>query len=102
MCMLGAGNRIRPVALPMFAGKWVRIMMDADEPKADGKAAGVEAAARWQEQLTEAGAVVEVFSLYGLTRQDGAQVKDLNDMARCGAEVLQSREVVEAFTAWDF
>ena len=102
VCMLGAGNRMRAEALPAFEGKRVRIMMDADEVRADGSAPGVEAAARWQGQLVEAGAVVETFSLYGLTMPDGQAVKDLNDLARCPAETTDADEVREAFTVWDF
>jgi hypothetical protein len=104
--MLGSGNRITEDALPFFEGKRVRIMMDADEPKAmDGKspkAASLEAAARWQRQLTTAGAAVESFSLYGLETATGARVKDLNDLALCDAETLGSRDIEEAFFEWDF
>ena len=56
--------------------------MDEDEPKDDrGVRPGYEAAARWQEQLTEAGAAVETFSLHDLKQRDGSKVKDLNDLA---------------------
>ncbi len=102
VCMLGAGNRMRPEALPAFAGKRVRIMMDADTVREDGSAPGVEAAARWQAQLVGAGAAVETFSLYGLTRADGEPVKDLNDLARCAPEVQTMPEIREAFRVWDF
>lgn len=95
VAMLGASNRIRTEALRLFAGKRVRIMMDAD-------AAGHAAAGRWQGQLTEAGAVVEVFDLGGLTRADGEPVKDLNDLALCSAEVLGQGEIREGFLVWDF
>ncbi len=105
--MLGSGNRITAEALPFFTGKRVRIMMDADEPKAaaDGqkpKAASLEAAARWQRQLTGAGAAVESYSLYGLETAAGARVKDLNDLALCDSETLGNGEIEEAFFEWDF
>lgn len=103
--MLGASARIAEKALAYFKGAKVRIMMDADEAKGEGdkrRAAGCEAAARWTEQLTGAGAVVETFSLYGLTRADGEPVKDLNDLALCTAEVVDSREITEAFFDWEF
>lgn len=101
--MLGSGNRITADALPFFEGKRVRIIMDADEPKGeDPRVASLEAAARWQRQLTAAGAAVESFSLYGLETATGARVKDLNDLALCDAETLGSREIEEAFFEWDF
>ena len=72
--MLGASCAIAAGALGHFARRRVRIIMDED-------AAGREAAARWTAQLVEAGAAVEAFSLAGITRRDGAAVKDLNDLA---------------------
>lgn len=102
VCMLGASARIREDALPHFRGKRVRIMCDADDLKADGRAPGIEAAWRWQNQLQEAGAAVETFSLYGLTRPDGQPVKDVNDLALCADEVTDAAEIREAFCSWDF
>jgi hypothetical protein len=63
---------------------------------------GMEAAARWTQQLVEAGAAVEVFSLYGLVTAAGAPVKDLNDLALCTEEVIGSEEIMEGFCEWDF
>lgn len=107
VCMLGAANRIADEALPHFHGTRVRIIMDEDTEKkiktADGERmikAGAEAAARWTQQLTMAGAAVEVFSLRGLTRADGQAVKDLNDLALCNGDVVGSDEIREAFTEW--
>jgi hypothetical protein len=106
VCMLGAGNRMAADALPAFHGKRVRILMDADEPKGkEGqkpKAAGLEAAARWQEQLTLAGAGAETYSLYGLKKASGEPVKDLNDLALCDGETLSDPEIIDAFFEWDF
>ena len=88
----------------------------------------MEAAARWSEQLTEAGAAVETFCVgpiyeaagiaawgrgdvlaaavpvlhAGLTLPSGAPVKDVNDLARCSRAVLESADVREAFRSWDF
>ena len=42
----------------------------------------LEAAARWQDQLTAAGADVDVFDLAGIPGADGVLCKDLNDLAR--------------------
>jgi hypothetical protein len=106
VCMLGSGNRIAADALPAFHAKRVRILMDADEPKAkEGqkpKAAGLEAAARWQGQLTLAGAGVETYSLYGLVTLQGERVKDLNDLAHCDGETLSNPDIIDAFFEWDF
>ena len=133
VCMLGAGNRIRNDALKFFQGARVRIMVDADLPKDDPvkgkrKLPGLEAAARWQAQLTAVGASVELFyvgDIYdgddvklwhagelnaadikiltpGFLTKDGAKVKDLNDLAKCGEDVLESDDVRQAMLAWDF
>lgn len=107
VCMLGASNRIAEEALPYFEGARVRIMMDEDTEKpvktsAGDKLikAGAEAAARWTQQLTMAGAAVETFSLRDLVMADGRPVKDLNDLARCNADVIGSDEIREAFVEW--
>ena len=105
VAMLGS-PRIADDALPFFAGKRVRIMMDADEPKPDKNGVlrrpGWENAQRWQGQLTAAGAAVECFSLEGLKTAAGDVVGDLNDLAYCDARTLDSDEIREAFFAWDF
>jgi hypothetical protein len=146
VCMLGAGNRMHEESLEYFAGKRVRIMVDAD-PLKDGppeagmtndegrmtnpkkrSMPGMEAAVRWTEQLTKAGAAVETFCVGpvyvpediaawgkrdidgaavrietpGLMMADGTPVKDLNDLAKCGLEVTESDAVSEAFRCWDF
>lgn len=111
--MLGGGNRIAEEALGYFAGKRVRIMMDADEIKEQqiqraGKThtrrsrAGFDAALRWQTQLIEAGAAVENFDLTGLMRADGKNVKDLNDLALANAATLEDSDIQEAFYDWSF
>jgi hypothetical protein len=82
VAMLGASTRIVPDALPFFAGRRVRIFPHADAAHEDGKAPGLEAAARWQEQLTAAGADVDVFDLADIHGADGVLCKDLNDLAR--------------------
>ena len=129
--MLGASNAIREEALDLFTGKRVRIMVDADTPKDDEnplkrKLPGMEAAGRWQAQLTAYGATVETFNvgpIYhgadvtawgkgelraaeiriehpGFVRADGEPVKDVNDLALCNAEVIDSEEVRDAFCEW--
>lgn len=139
VCMLGAGNKMREEALKHFAGCRVRIMVDADalkdanEPDSNGrvvkrKVPGMEAAMRWEEQLTGAGAAVESFfvgPVYepgslnrwyareidaaevavvcpGLMDAEGKPVKDLNDLIRAGPVVMGREEVRAAARAWDF
>jgi len=84
VAMLGASARIVDDALPSFAGRRVRIFAHADPPKIEtGQCPGTEAAFRWQEQLTAAGATVDVFDLSGLRLSDGTPLNDLNDLTRC-------------------
>ncbi len=112
--MLGGGNHIADDALPLFKGKRVRSMIDADEvkeqlvKKRDGTTkvrrsrAGYDSGLRWQNTLLAAGASFEAFNLWGLTRADGRAVKDVNDLALCNSETLGRDEIMEAFTAWNF
>lgn len=67
--MLGAGQAIHAEALPLFAGKTVRIL-------AHGDAAGTEACQRWAEQLTKAGAIVTAMKIHS------GEARDLNDCTR--------------------
>ncbi len=73
VAMLGASNRIPAEALPLFAGKRIRIMAHADKK-------GNEAAALWAEQLEGVGATVDASDFSGLIMADGSPVKDLNDL----------------------
>lgn len=107
--MLGASCAICDEALPFFRQKRVRIFMDEDEPKpVPGHPEkppiypGREAAARWTEQLIEAGAAVETFSLEGLMKRDGSRVKDLNDLAMVDEAAWLDAELREAYFDWDF
>lgn len=124
VCLLGAHGRIADVALPHFKGKRVRIICDADEEKVkvtkrkDGTETlsksrpGLDAAERWSQQLTTAGAAVKTFFLGdvldaeggiiapGLVRADGTPVKDTNDLVHCAADVRESDEVRDAFCEW--
>lgn len=101
--MLGASMRIAEDALAHFKRKRVRIVMDEDEPKDErGVRPGYEAAARWQEQLSEAGAAVECFSLAGLKTKAGAKVKDLNDLAMVDEGEWLDPELRAAFFDFDF
>jgi hypothetical protein len=96
VALLGASMKIAEDALPLFSGKWVRIMLDSDE-------AGLIAMERWEAQLAEAGARVESFGLPGAVRADnGAAVKDLNDLAYCAEDVWLDRGLRKAFVDFWF
>jgi hypothetical protein len=99
-CVLGASNLLAPAAMGYFADREVRILMDVDEVRPDGKSPGLEAASRWQAQLVMARALVTVGSLDGLTRADGRRVKDVNDLALCDAGTLA--EAIPLFTEWGY
>lgn len=87
----GAGVRIVDDALPLFAGKRVRVFVHDD----GGKGAGAFAA--WCGQLLSDGAVVDGFSFDGLFQSDGRPVKDLNDLCRIGADSWEEhRNVIES------
>jgi hypothetical protein len=90
VAMLGGGSRIAPEALHFFQEKIVRIFAHADQP-------GIEAAARWQQQLTEAGAAdVHCFDLSDLLTSDGRPVKDLNDLTSLDADEFESDRQLSA------
>ncbi len=72
VAMLGASQRIHADALPLFAGKRVRIFGHDD-------GAGLGAVERWARQLASVGADVDAFSFTGLRQVNGKPVKDLND-----------------------
>jgi len=89
--MPGAGVRIVDAALPLFAGKRVRVFVH------DDIGAGAGAFALWCEQLLSAGAVVDGFSFDGLFQSDGRPVKDLNDLCRIGADSWEEhRNAIES------
>lgn len=87
VAMLGAAQRIAPEALECFTGKRIRIF-----PHLDG--AGEGAALRWESQLRSAKIDAHCFDLADLTRDDGVQVKDLNDLTRiCADDFEANREL---------
>jgi len=75
VAMLGAGLAIHPDALPLFAGKVVRVFAHADD-------AGREAAVKWATQLDGIASRLDALSFEGFFLPNGAPVKDLNDAAR--------------------
>jgi len=72
VAMLGASHRIHADALPLFAGKRIRIFPHVDE-------AGRAAAERWAAQLASVGCDVDAFNFEGLRQHNGELVKDLSD-----------------------
>jgi hypothetical protein len=87
----GAGVRIVEDALPMFAGKRVRIFVHDDTD------AGAAAFAAWCGQLLSAGAIVDGFTFDGLFQSDGRPVKDLNDLCRIHADSWEThRDAIES------
>ena len=91
VCMFGS-VRIDALALPHFTGKRVRIFPHADDPTLDDgtKSPGLEAAARWQDQLLTVGCTVDAFDFAGLTQANGDRVKDLCDLANLSADDFEA------------
>jgi hypothetical protein len=87
VAMLGATQRIHADALPLFAGKTVRIFGHADN---DGRA-GV---ARWARQLETVGAAVDAFDFDGLRKTDESAVKDLNDCCHIHADDFENERTL--------
>ncbi len=85
VAMLGAGQRIHQDALPLLAGKTIRLFPHLDS-------AGQEAAKRWTRQLEAVGADVDAFDFAGLHQMDGAPVGDLNDLAYISPDDFAAEE----------
>lgn len=83
VAMLGASMPIHEDALPLFAGKHIRIF-----PHLDG--AGQEGAATWYWQLKRAGAEVDGFSFEGFRMTNGEPCRDLNDMTSIDADSFEA------------
>jgi hypothetical protein len=79
IAMLGASQRIHEDALPILAGKRIRIFPHTDP-------AGTKAAERWAAQLATVGAEVDCFSFAGLRKADSSPVTDLNDATQIHPE----------------
>jgi len=87
VAMLGATQRIHADALPMFAGKRVRIMGHDD-------AAGRGAVEHWAGQLASVGADVDAITFAGFQQVDGKPVKDLNDVTSINADDFESERIL--------
>jgi hypothetical protein len=77
--MLGASMAIHEDALPLLAGKRIRIFPHTDP-------AGAKAANRWAAQLATVGAIVDCADFTGLRKADGSPVADLNDATQIHPE----------------
>lgn len=82
VAMLGAASSIADSALPSFKGRLVRIVEHDDE-------AGRTAGPRWARQLAGVAQKVDAIRFSGLTRADGAPVKDLNDALHLDADTFE-------------
>jgi len=87
VAILGASNRIPADALPLFAGKRVRLFPHVDD-------AGRDAAERWARQLESVGADVDAFDFAGLRKTDGSPVTDLNDLATVHADDFEAERML--------
>jgi len=85
VALLGASVNIHLDALPLFAGKRIRIFPHADK-------AGYAAAERWAAQLESVGANVDAFNFGGLRQFNGTPVKDLNDSLAMEAASFREAE----------
>jgi hypothetical protein len=72
VAMLSSAPKISPDALKFFSGKRVRIFPHVDE-------AGLRGGERWQQQLIQVSARVDIFDFPNLSRIDGKAVNDLCD-----------------------
>ena len=89
VCIVGAGMSILAECLPKFAGKHVRVFVHDD-------ADGLTAARRWAGRLRGIAGSVDGFTFAGLTRTDGAPVKDLCDLASIDPDSWEAqRDAVE-------
>jgi hypothetical protein len=93
VAILGAAQKIHTVGIRLLAGKRIRIF-----PHLDGAGAG--AALRWESQLRDAGLDAHCFDLAGLTRDDGAAVKDLNDLTRIAPDDFERNRELWALTTF--
>jgi hypothetical protein len=85
VAMLGAGTSIFPVALPLFAGRRVRIYPHTDE-------SGIRATERWSHTLLRVGCTVDCYDFSDLMRADGKPVRDLNDFLLIGHDEWQESQ----------
>jgi hypothetical protein len=85
-----AGSNFSETHLAYLQGKRGRIFADNDGP-------GWNAALRWHAQLQGGGIDADAYSFEGLTKTDGARVKDLNDFCQLDYDCWeQYRTPVEA------
>jgi hypothetical protein len=94
--MAGTAMVIPGDALPLFAGKRIRVFIHDDIE-------GNKAAFRWAVQLQNVGCVVDGFDFAGLRRDEGEPIKDLNDLCRIDVDSWEEhRDIVEKSMRLEF
>jgi hypothetical protein len=91
---LGTGIKPRTEELEKFRERRVRIIGDVDE-------SGLRTAAQIGSRLTSVAAEVQIFSLAGLKRDDGAPVKDLFDLTRIDYDDFEANRDLWSITDLD-
>ena len=90
VAMLGSAADIADAAVPLFAGKRVRIFAHDDW-------SGVAGLGKWTSALKAAGASVDAFGFRGFHQSDGSEVNDLNDFVRLDYDEWEAkRSLVES------
>jgi hypothetical protein len=94
VAVFGATIRMIDAALPLFAGKRVRIFAHDDS-------AGYGGAATWAVHLKAAGAAVDSFGFTGFLQGNGSPVNDLNDFVHIDVDQWETeRTLIDS--AFDF
>lgn len=83
VALLGAAQRIAENALPIFAGRRIRIFEHSDK-------AGNSAVKTWAQQLESVGSDTDFIRFDGLRRFDEKPVKDLNDFCLLHADDFET------------
>ena len=94
VAMLGASPDIAEAAVPLFAGKRIRIFSHNDK-------SGYSGTRKWYDTLKTAGASVDGFSFHGWHQSNGEPVEDLNDFVHLAYDEWENERSLVA-SAFDF